>query len=165
MSTQSDCPRSPRQPDDELRFGYLIHDVSRLRRTLFDRWLAPSGITRSQWWVLAFLARRDGMPQTELAAQLDIGKVALGALVDRLETGGFVQRGAAPGDRRVKLVFLTAQGRALLGTLRANSRAFNERILSGISHEQIQAAIGTLGQIKGNLVGDTGTSLGEHLDD
>lgn len=52
-----------RQGDAELRFGYLIHDVSRLRRTLFDRWLLPPGITRSQWWVLAFLSRDDGMPQ------------------------------------------------------------------------------------------------------
>lgn len=143
-----------RRADDELRFGYLIHDVSRLRRTLFDRWLAPSGITRSQWWVLAFLARRDGMPQTELAAELDVGKVALGALIDRLEAAGFVQRRPAPSDRRVKLIFLTPQGRTLLDTLRDNSRAFNRRILDGIPAEHVLSAIETLDRIKGNLIGD-----------
>ena len=68
----------------DLRLGYLIHDVSRLRRLSFDRELAPLGITRSQWWVLAFIARNDGLPQTELANELEVGKVALGALVDRL---------------------------------------------------------------------------------
>ena len=155
MSPVSQGPRGPRRPDDERRFGYLIHDVSRLRRTLFDRWLAPSGITRSQWWVLAFLARRVGMPQTELADELDVGKVALGALLDRLEAGGFVQRRAAPGDRRVKLIFLTSEGRLLLGTLRRNSREFNKRILAGITEENVQAAIETLSRIKGNLVGQT----------
>jgi DNA-binding MarR family transcriptional regulator len=155
MSPKSNGPKTLRRPDDELRFGYLIHDVSRLRRTLFDRWLAPSGITRSQWWVLAFLARRDGMPQTELADELDIGKVALGALIDRLEASNFVQRRAAPGDRRVKLVFLTPQGRVLLGTLRKNSREFNRRILAGIPAEHVHAAIETLSLIKGNLVGET----------
>lgn len=154
MSAPPDHTEVPRQPDNELRFGYLIHDVSRLRRTLFDRWLAPSGITRSQWWVLAFLVRGDGMPQTELAAELDVGKVALGALIDRLETGGFVERRAAPGDRRVKLIFLTPQGRALLDTLRINSHAFNERILAGIEVEDIEAAATTLARIKANLVDD-----------
>lgn len=154
MSEPLNDPGTPRQPDEELRFGYLIHDVSRLRRTLFDRWLAPSGITRSQWWVLAFLARRDGMPQTELADELDVGKVALGALIDRLEGGGFVQRRASAGDRRVKLVFLTPSGRTLLQALRNTGREFNRRILAGISDEDVRIAIETLRRIKGNLLDD-----------
>ena len=49
----------PTSTEEELRLGYLIHDVSRLRRTLFDKWLSPLGITRSQWWVLAFLSRKE----------------------------------------------------------------------------------------------------------
>jgi len=52
-------------PEWDLRLGYLIHDVSRLRRMMFDRALAPLGITRSQWWVLAFISRKDGLPQTQ----------------------------------------------------------------------------------------------------
>lgn len=155
MNKRPPPTRSARRPDEELRFGYLIHDVSRLRRTIFDRWLGPSGITRSQWWVLAFLARKDGMPQTELADQLDVGKVALGALIDRLETGGFVERRLSPTDRRVKLVCLTQEGRALLRTLRKNSREFNERILAGIPADDLAAAIETLGLIKQNLLLDS----------
>src|ERR1700760_152246 len=57
------------QTDWDLRLGYLIHDVSRLRRMMFDRALAPLGITRSQWWVLAFISRKDGMPQTPISAR------------------------------------------------------------------------------------------------
>src|SRR5256885_11961003 len=71
------------RPDWDLRLGYLIHDVSRLRRMMFDRVLAPLGITRSQWWVLAFISRKDGLPQTQLANELDVGKGAVGALIDR----------------------------------------------------------------------------------
>ena len=43
--------------DWELRLGFLIHDVSRLRRSAFDRCLKPLNVTRSQWWVLAYLSR------------------------------------------------------------------------------------------------------------
>ncbi|RYD91977.1 MAG: MarR family transcriptional regulator, partial [Sphingomonadales bacterium] len=72
------------QTDDLLRLGFLIHDVSRLRRTVTDRALRPLGITRSQWWVLAYLSRRDGMTQSALAADLDLTKVGVGGLVSRM---------------------------------------------------------------------------------
>ena len=138
--------------DWEIRLGYLIHDVSRLRRALFDKWLSPLGITRSQWWVLAFLSRKDGMPQTELALELDVGKVALGALIDRLEEGGFVKRKNDPTDRRVKRVILTKQSTALLETLRDRNAHFNQRILSGISRDQIEVTTKTLRAMKHNLI-------------
>lgn len=141
--------------DWDLRLGYLIHDVSRLRRTLFDKWLSPLGITRSQWWVLAFLSRNDGMPQTELALELDVGKVALGALVDRLEEGGFVERTLDPNDRRVKRVVLTAQSRALIETLREKSSEFNHCILEGIPREHLDVTTETLRIMKHNLLEGT----------
>src|SRR5580692_3618439 len=90
----------------ELRLGFLVHDVSRLRRRVVDRVLKPLDVTRSQWWVLAFLSRSDGMPQVALADELDLGKVALGQLIDRLEKAGFVSRRADEEDRRVKRAFL-----------------------------------------------------------
>lgn len=153
MSRRPAQGRAPRPVNTaDLRFGYLIHDVSRLRRTVFDRWLSPSGITRSQWWVLAFLSREDGMPQTHLADQLDVGKVALGALIDRLEASGFVRRVASTTDRRVKLVYLTDDGRAILRTVRSNSRDFNRRILDGISPEEVANAVATLTVIKQNML-------------
>ena len=118
--------------DWDLRLGYLIHDVSRLRRMMFDRALAPLGITRSQWWVLAFISRKDGLPQTQLANELDVGKVALGALIDRLESAGFVARRADPIDRRVKRVFLTKQAGRFLRRIRGETDVFNAKIVSGI---------------------------------
>ena len=138
--------------DWELRLGYLIHDVSRLRRTLFDKWLSPLGITRSQWWVLAFLSRNDGMPQSELAQELDVGKVALGALIDRLEDGGFVKRKVNADDRRIKRVMLTKQSMALIETLREKNIQFNQRILGGISRNHIDATIEALRAMKHNLI-------------
>src|ERR1700721_3145652 len=117
--------------DWDLRLGYLIHDVSRLRRMMFDRALAPLGITRRQWWVLAFISRKDGLPQTQLANELDVGKVALGALIDRLESAGFVVRRTDPIDRRVKRVFLTKQAGRFLRGIAARTAIFNTKTLEG----------------------------------
>lgn len=136
----------------ELRLGYLIHDVSRLRRVNFDRELAPLGITRSQWWVLAFISRNDGLPQTKLANDLDVGKVALGSLIDRLQSGGFVERVADENDRRVKRVFLTAKARKLIDDIAPVTANFNQQILEGISREDLEIASRTLFAMKQNLV-------------
>ena len=140
------------QTDWDLRLGYLIHDVSRLRRMMFDRDLAPLGITRSQWWVLAFISRKDGLPQTQLANELDVGKVAVGALIDRLETSGFVIRQADPVDRRVKRVYVTKQAKGCLEKLRKETDKFNAKIVNGIDRKQLEAASDALLAMKHNLL-------------
>jgi MarR family transcriptional regulator for hemolysin len=140
------------QPDWDLRLGYLIHDVSRLRRMMFDRDLAPLGITRSQWWVLAFISRKDGLPQTQLSNELDVGKVAVGALIDRLESSGFVIRQADPVDRRVKRVYVTKQARGFLEKLRKETDKFNAKIVVGIDRKQLENASDALLAMKHNLL-------------
>lgn len=140
------------RPDWDLRLGYLIHDVSRLRRMMFDRALAPLGITRSQWWVLAFISRKDGLPQTQLANELDVGKVGVGALIDRLESSGFVLRQADPIDRRVKRVFVTKQARGFLEKLRKETDKFNAQLTHGIDRKALEAASDALLAMKHNLL-------------
>ncbi|WP_417725655.1 MarR family winged helix-turn-helix transcriptional regulator [Salipiger sp.] len=136
----------------DLRLGYLIHDVSRLRRVCFDRELSPLGITRSQWWVLAFISRNDGLQQTQLANELDVGKVALGSLIDRLESAGFVERRPDDKDRRVKRVFLTEKASGLIEAIGKISDEFNGRILTGISREDLELTSRTLYAMKQNLI-------------
>src|ERR1700730_4739488 len=102
------------EPEDAarkaVRLSFLIHDVSRMRRTAYDQLMRPLGVTRAQWWVLAHLSRRDGMMQTELADSLDVGKASLGTLIDRLEAGGFVERREDPTDRRAKRLYMAEPG-------------------------------------------------------
>jgi DNA-binding MarR family transcriptional regulator len=139
--------------DWKLRLGFLVHDVSRLRRKAIDRELKPLGVTRSQWWVLAFLSRRDGMSQVALAAELDLGKVALGGLIDRLEAADLVERRADGDDRRVKNVFLTKNGIKLIGKMRATSAGAEGEILRDIDEADLRATVNALRAMKKNLLG------------
>lgn len=135
-----------------LRFGFLIHDVSRLRRVVVDRALKPLGITRSQWWVLAFLSRRDGMTQTALAADLDLTKVAIGGLLDRMEAAGFVERRADTNDARARRVYLTRAGSRMVTTIRENVEQIELQILENISEEALNQAAASLVTIKETLL-------------
>jgi DNA-binding MarR family transcriptional regulator len=138
--------------DWELRFGYLIHDVSRLRRSAFDRWIKALNVTRSQWWVVAYLSRQDGMPQTRLAEELDVGKVAMGGLIDRLEKGGLVRRVPDESDRRVKRIFLEPPSKKLITRMRGINHQFNEEILAGVKDGDLETAAVTWHTIKKNLL-------------
>lgn len=138
--------------DSNLRFGFLIHDVSRLRRIVVDRALKPLGITRSQWWVLAFLSRRDGMTQTALAADLDLTKVAIGGLIDRMEQAGFVERRADERDARTRRVFLTRAGQKLVATIRENVDAVETEILAPVTEDELDSAAAVLVRIKSRLL-------------
>lgn len=138
--------------NSSLRFGFLIHDVSRLRRIVVDRALKPLGITRSQWWVLAFLSRRDGMTQTALASDLDLTKVAIGGLLDRMEVAGYVERRADPNDGRARRVYLTRVGTKLVGTIRENVEQVEVGILTKIPEAELDQASDTLLALKNTLL-------------
>ena len=145
----------------ELRLGFLVHDVSRMRRSVVDRALKPLGVTRSQWWVLAFLSRADGMSQAALAEELDLGKVALGGLVDRLEKIGLVARKLDAIDRRIKRVHLTKASRGLIAEIRASVSQTEKQILERIDDADLKATVRALRAMKENLLtmlGDAGVS-------
>jgi MarR family transcriptional regulator for hemolysin len=136
----------------DQRLGFLMHDVSRLRRIVFDEFMRPAGVTRSQWWVLAHLSRRDGMSQSHLADVLELGKAALGGLIDRLESSGFIERRPDSSDRRLKRVYLTPKAKQTVLKMRAQSDAMSERILSGLDLPARQSLADMLNLVKRNLL-------------
>jgi DNA-binding MarR family transcriptional regulator len=151
-------PKPATQPEpvpdpelEDLRLSFLIHDVSRMRRTAFDQYMKPHGVTRSQWWVLSNLSRHDGMMQTELAGILDVGKVTVGGLVERLEQAGWVERRPDAADRRAKRVYLTGKTHKFLADIRETGGEMNALAFDGLSRQDRKALFGLLSRIKDNL--------------
>ncbi len=157
-NTRSAKSRAAEEENWDARLGFLMHDVSRLRRSVFDEFMKPLGVTRSQWWVLAYLSRHDGMIQSDLANVLELGKAALGGLIDRLEAGGFINRRADEFDRRVKRIFLSPSGAQLVKEMVKQSHDMSERILEGLSNEERYRLADMLMHVKRNLVAIRGQS-------
>jgi len=78
--------------------------------------------------------------------------VAVGALIDRLQSSGFVIRQADPVDRRVKRVYVTKQARGFLEKLRKETDKFNAKIVNGIDRRQLETASDALLAMKRNLL-------------
>ncbi|SCW72093.1 DNA-binding transcriptional regulator, MarR family [Sphingobium faniae] len=136
-----------------LRIGFLVHDVSRMRRTLFDQEVKQLGITRAQWWALANLSRHEpeGMIQSDLARLLDVGKVTVGGLIDRLESSGHVVRKAGDYDRRIKRIFITELGYSVIDRMAEVGRQLNGVIMRGITLDNIHIAEDVMQAMKDNL--------------
>lgn len=151
VSTRRD-ETAPTGGGEEFRVNYLIHDVSRLRRQLFDQEMRPHGVTHVQWTTLAQLSRSatGGMTQVDLARLLDVGVVAVSRMLDRLEAIGLVERRADPGDRRANLVHLTPKADGILARMAEVSRQVNARLLEGLSAKEIAAMERGLATLKRN---------------
>lgn len=160
-TAKTEKPATDTGPGDEarrptakqFRFGYLIHDVSRLRRIVMDDIMRPYNITRSQWAMLSALSRggNTGMTQVDLARLLEIGKVTAGGLLERLETTGHIERRADSSDGRARRVFITDQGFETIRLMIAVSLKANKRIMKGLTAEEAKIAERALFKIKLNL--------------
>ena len=136
----------------DRNFGFLINDVARLLRTEYDRRVSELGLTRSQWWVLTHLYRKEGATQTELADTLEIERPSLGRLLDRLEANGWIRRENCAQDRRAKRVYLSQDVQPVMRRMRSIAAELREDALSGVDDESRERLIDTLLTMKANLM-------------
>jgi MarR family transcriptional regulator, organic hydroperoxide resistance regulator len=88
----------------------LMFDVQRPR---FLTLCSEFDMTPPQLMTLRRLAADEPVPTSEVAKWLACDASNVTGIVDRLEARGLVERRAAPGDRRVKMLALTDAGAAL----------------------------------------------------
>jgi DNA-binding MarR family transcriptional regulator len=120
-------------PEDDNYIGYVLSDVARLMRTVFDRRVREMGLTRAQWLVLTRLYRRPGATQTELAEMLEIDRASAGRLIDRMEKGRWLERRHDGVDRRVWRLTLTAEARRVHARMWKRAEATVNDALSPLS--------------------------------
>lgn len=75
--------------------------------------LVPRGLVLSQFEILAKVGLLAGPIQQDLADALLCTKGNIGAMVDRLETLGLIERRPDSQDKRVNRLYLTTEGKRL----------------------------------------------------
>jgi DNA-binding MarR family transcriptional regulator len=131
--------------------GFLLHDVARLLRRRFEQNARLSGLTRSQWQVLAYLVKNEGINQNGLADLLEVEPITLCRIVDKLQALGLVERHPDPSDRRVWLLHLTPAARPKLTQLGKLGEVTRGEALAGVSEADTERLLKTLQALKSNL--------------
>lgn len=105
--------------DDKFpdHIGWLLWQASdRWHRDFVARMQAAGHgwFTEARSMLIGSIAPR-GSKQALLVERLSISKQAVQQLIDGLEADGILERRADPGDRRSRIVQLTATGKAAMG--------------------------------------------------
>ena len=131
----------------ERELAFLLVDAGRKLNDAYDLSMKPLGLTRSQWRVVAYVSRTPGVSQTELAESIECSRMAITSLLDRMQSKGLVERREVENDRRVRAVFLTDKGSALVRQMNKTAVRVLEQVFAGTTpadRQQLQQLLETL---------------------
>jgi DNA-binding MarR family transcriptional regulator len=119
-----------------------------------ERVARPFGLTEAQLNVLMLLKYQCSggeLDQSSLGRMLVVNRSNVTGLVDRMEHAGWVRRSPDAGDRRVKRVSLTAEGKLVLRTAeKAYLRRVDEAVADLTGQERAALRV-LLGRIREQL--------------
>ncbi len=133
--------------------AFLLVDAGRKLNDAYDTKMKPLALTRSQWRVMAYVSRTPGISQTELAASVECSRMAITSLLDRMQVKDLVERREFKGDRRVRSVYLTSKGEALVRGMNRTAGQVLKEVFANISEEEISQLQKILQTIKVNAGG------------
>lgn len=112
-----------------------------------------TGLTPSQFDIVATLGNTPGMSFKELGERTLITKGTLTGVIDRLQEKGFVERVTQLEDRRSTLVRLTKQGEAEFKRVFAPQIAFGKQSFVNYGEQDFDALDKELARLHANLTG------------
>ncbi len=135
----------------EKSVGFLLNRAARSMKRGLEARLVEYGITATQYVVLALLAKKDGLSQTQLGNRLSFDNPTVTGVIDRMERDGLVERRRTSDDRRVINIFLSDKARTILSDINTIAEEVNERALDSYSNKEKAALINMLTTIWKNM--------------
>ena len=129
-----------------LNLARTARSVSRA----FDDALAQAGGSVPRWLVLISLKTQPVRNQRELAEAVGIREATLTHHLNSMDEEGLITRRRDPANRRVHLVELTEAGEAAFQRMRGAATAFDQRLRSGLSGDDVAQLEALLGRLAAN---------------
>jgi len=141
-----------KKSSDKTAFGFLVNDVTRLMRKVFDRRAARFSLTRAQWRALKRVHHDPGLTQNDLSEYLEMEPIAVGRVIDRMQKSGFIERRADPADRRVWRLHLTPKATAVVDDMEEIANELFQQAQRGVAASEMNLLIDVFTRMKQNLV-------------
>jgi DNA-binding MarR family transcriptional regulator len=104
--------------------GYLFRRMQQIAVSIFVEECRAYDLTPVQFAALVAIHTHPGIDATRLSAVIAFDRSTLGNVIERLETKQHIERKPSRADKRIKLLYLTRSGAALLrGIMPAVDRA------------------------------------------
>jgi MarR family transcriptional regulator, lower aerobic nicotinate degradation pathway regulator len=120
------------EPDIDLDDmpGHYIRRLQQIAVAIFLDESKELEVTPVQYAALQAISNDPGIDQRTLAGRIGFDTSTIGGVIDRLDARGLVLRSTSESDRRVRLLTLTASGRALARAVVPRMLRAQERILA-----------------------------------
>ncbi len=113
--------------------GFQVLQIHKAHRQLAEEGLHKLGVHTGQEMILLQLWIEEGIPQSQLAACMEVEPPTATKMLQRMERAGLIERRPDPEDARVSLVYLTERGRALEQPVLDVWRQLEARTVSSLS--------------------------------
>ena len=131
--------------------GLQLSRTAKVVSKAFDDALAAEGASLPVWLVLVSVQRQAHAMQRELAEGLGIEGATLTHHLNKMEAAGLVTRRRDPVNRRIQVVELTDEGRALFFRLVKTVNEFDARLRDGIADRELDRLRATLARLRTNV--------------
>lgn len=136
-------------PAEDIAFA-LAPLLAQYRQNI-DRMVQPFGLSAGQAPLVVILSHRDGIPQKDLAAMLQVTPPSLATMLHRMERAGFVERKRPADNQRVCHVYLTPSGKRISRKIQAVVRFANRRNLRGFTAQEQQQFAAFFRRMRANV--------------
>ena len=127
--------------------GYLFRRMQQIAVAIFVEECKAFDLTPVQYAALIAIRTHPGIDATRLSAVIAFDRSTLGSVIDRLEAKRYVERKPGPGDRRVKLLHLTAAGSSLLREIVPSVERAQARMLQPLKPADRKTLLALLTQL------------------
>ncbi len=124
--------------------GFLIAKAHAVFHDRAAEVIGPGTLGIKHFGCLTVIADEGPLSQQYLCTRMRVDRTTMVAVVDDLETAGFVDRGRNPDDRRAYALQATDAGRAWIAEKRGALMAAQEELLSVLSEGERRALVSSL---------------------
>lgn len=94
--------------------GYLFRRMQQIAVSIFMEECRAFDLTPVQYAALIAIHTHPGIDATRLSAVIAFDRSTLGSVIERLQAKAYIARQPSPEDKRIKLLYLTKSGTAIL---------------------------------------------------
>jgi MarR family transcriptional regulator, lower aerobic nicotinate degradation pathway regulator len=127
--------------------GYLFRRMQQIAVAIFMEECRAFDLTPVQYAALVAIQTHPGIDATRLSAVIAFDRSTLGSVIERIESKGLVERKPSPDDRRIKLLYLTRSGAALLRDIVPAVDRAQARMLQPLQPADCKTLLALLGQL------------------
>ena len=127
--------------------GYLFRRMQQIAVAIFVEECKAFDLTPVQYASLIAIHTHPGIDATRLSAMIAFDRSTLGNVIERLEAKGLIERQPSPDDKRVKLLYLTRSGAALLRVIAPSVDRAQARMLQPLKPADRKTLMTLLSQL------------------